>query len=97
MPVWFDYHDGRFYVSTYPDSLKVRKIGGNPEVKLTFGSRNGPSVTGAARVVSEDEFIRKIAPVHIEKYSGVPWESVDHLVQMWSERVERCLLEIIPS
>ena len=57
MPVWFDYHDGRFYISTYPDSLKVRKIDGNPEVKLTFGSRNGPSVTGAVRVVSEDELI----------------------------------------
>ena len=97
VPVWFDYYDGRFYISTYPDSLKVRKIGGNPEVRLTFVSRNGPGVTGSARVVSENELIRKIAPVHNEKYTGGPWESADHLAQMWSERVERCLLEIVPS
>ena len=97
VPVWFDSYDGRFYISTYPDSLKVRKIGGNPDVKLTFGSQKGPSVAGSARIVSEDGLIRKIAPVHNEKYAGGPWESVDHLAQMWNERVERCLLEIVPS
>ncbi|MCH8205820.1 MAG: pyridoxamine 5'-phosphate oxidase family protein [Chloroflexi bacterium] len=89
VPVWFDYHDERFYVSTYPDSLKVGKLRRNPEVKLTFGSRRGPSVTGVARVVSDEALIQRIAPIHDQKYDGGPWRSVEHLAEMWSEGVER--------
>ena len=42
VPVWFDHHAGRFYISTYLDSLKVRKIARNPAVRLAFGRRTGP-------------------------------------------------------
>ena len=97
VPVWFDYSQGNFYVSTYPDSLKVQKIRGNPDVKLAFGSLRGPSVTGTARIVSEQDVIHTVAPVHYERYDGCPWRSVEHLAQMWSGQVERCLLEIVPS
>ena len=97
VPVWFDFHGGKFYISTYPDSHKIRKIEGNPEVRLTFGGPNGPSLTGLANIVFHDDLLRQIAPVHNARYPDGPWDSVDHLVQMWSERVERCLLEIVPS
>ncbi len=97
VPVWFDHHAGRFYVSTYPDSLKVRKITRNPEVRLAFGGRTGPGLAGRARIVTEDSHIREIAPIHAARYADGPWESVDHLARMWTERSERCLLEIVPT
>jgi PPOX class probable F420-dependent enzyme len=97
VPVWFDHHAGRFYISTYPDSLKVRKIARNPAVRLAFGRRTGPGVDGEARVVTEEPLIQTIAPVHAGRYPDGPWDSVDHLARMWTERSERCLLEIVPS
>ena len=97
VPVWFDHHAGRFYISTYPDSLKVRKIARNPAVRLAFGRRTGPGVEGEARIVAEEALIQTIAPIHAGRYPDGPWDSVDHLAQMWDERSERCLLEVVPS
>ncbi len=94
VPVWFDYHQGKFYVSTYPDSLKCQKIRQNPGVKLTWLKRDGPSVSGTARPVSERETLERVAPVHDRKYPDGPWDSVEHLTRMWSEAKGRTLLEI---
>ena len=97
VPVWFDHHAGRFYISTYPDSLKARKITRNPDVRLAFGSRTGPGIAGQARIVTEEPLIRAIAQIHAGRYPDGPWDSVDHLARMWAGRSERCLLEIVPS
>ena len=94
VPVWFDYHQAKVYISTYPDSLKCRKIRQNPRVKLAFGARRGPSVEGTARFVSEEDVIAQVAPLHSQKYSGGPWRSVEHLTRMWKEARERVLLEV---
>ena len=94
VPVWFDYHQGNFYVSTYPDSMKCRKIRQNPSVELTWITRDGLSITGTARFVSEQETLERVAVVHDGKYTDGPWDSVEHLAKMWNERQERVLLEI---
>lgn len=97
VPVWFDYHDGEFYVSTYPDSLKVRKILRNGRAELSFGTRGEPGVTGSAVIVSDAELIDRIAPVHHERYAGNLWRSAEHLAQMWKEARERVLIRITPD
>jgi PPOX class probable F420-dependent enzyme len=97
VPVWFDHNQGNFYVSTYADSMKCQKIRQNPSVKLTWVTRDGPSITGTAEIVSQREILERVAPVHDGKYTDGPWDSVDHLVKMWSEAKERVLLEITVS
>ena len=95
VPVWFDYHQGMFYISTPPDSLKCQKIHNDPRVKLTFGTRGGPNlIRGTARVVAEHEIIDRIAPIHYERYQGGLWRSSEHLAQQWKEGKARVLLEI---
>ena len=97
VPVWFDYHNGKFYVSTYPDSLKVRKIRRNGRAELSFGGRGGPGVTGSAVIVSDAELIDRIAPVHHERYAGNLWRSAEHLAQMWKDAREMVLIQLTPD
>ena len=94
VPVWFDYYQGRFYISTMPDTLKCKKIRLNPRVKLAIGGRRGPAVVGRARFVSEENILGRIAPLHARKYPSGPWRSVEELVRWWREGKERVLLEI---
>ena len=94
VPVWFDYHRGRFYVSTPPDTLKCRKIRRDPRVRLAFG---GPGVDGTAKIVSEAATIDEVAPVHHERYGGELWRDAEDLARMWKEATERVLIEVTPD
>ena len=54
-PVWFVLHDGRLYVTTPPNSGKMKRIRNNPRVVLTpcnaWGRPRGESVEGVARII----------------------------------------------
>ena len=97
VPVWFDYHQGRFYVSTPPDTLKYRKIRQDPRVRLTFGDADGPGIDGTAKIVAEAATIDEVAPIHHERYGGELWRDAEDLARMWRDSTERVLIEVTPD
>ena len=76
VPVWFDHNQGNFYVSTYADSMKCQKIRQNPSVKLTWVTRDGPSITGTAEIVSQREILgglRQSTTASTQMGRGIRW------------------------
>ena len=59
-PVWFAERDGRLYVVTRRDSLKVKRLGRNPRVEVApctiRGRVTGATSAGTARVLPESEW-----------------------------------------
>ena len=58
-PVWFVLVDGRLYVTTPPDSGKMKRIRNDPRVIVTpatfWGASRGEGVEGLARDVGDEE------------------------------------------
>lgn len=95
VPIWFALIEGRVYVTTGPDSRKVRKLRADPRVRLTVGSRDGPPLAGTVRFVTDPTVFRQAAGALFAKYEGY-WTDADRLVRGW-ERGRSVLLEITPD
>ncbi len=58
-PVWFAETDGKLYVTTIPDSGKVKRIRNNGRVQLAPANRSGkplgPEFEAMARILSAEE------------------------------------------
>ena len=70
-PVWFALVDGRLYVTTPPESGKMKRIRNDPRVIVTpatsWGAPRGEGVEGLARDV-EDEGTGHVEEALLEKY-----------------------------
>lgn len=59
-PVWFAEDGGLIYVMTRSDSVKVKRIWNNPDVRVApctiRGKITGPEVAGRARILPEEEW-----------------------------------------
>lgn len=57
-PIWYDYRDGKFLMSTGKKSQKVRNIQANPRVSLCIDERSMPykgvAILGTATISDED-------------------------------------------
>jgi len=71
VPVFFTYDDGKVYVQTDRESVKVRNLLRNPNAAITIYSgdfgEEAVVIQGRARIVSDDEFVRRTQE-HIHKY-----------------------------
>ena len=86
-PLWFGVHDGRVYFHTGADSMKVRRIRNNPEVRIApstqRGRPKGAPFVGKARVMdpSEDEDANRWIQANYgllrRMYEGAIGDSVD--------------------
>ncbi|MBI5879641.1 MAG: pyridoxamine 5'-phosphate oxidase family protein [Chloroflexi bacterium] len=55
VPIWFIAHDGRIYLCTAPDSVKVRNIRKNSRVSLALEDGSAPVILeGTAQVLELD-------------------------------------------
>src|SRR4051794_778770 len=58
-PVWFGVGDGKLFLRTYADAVKIKRLRANPRVLVgpcdVRGKPKGPMVEGEARVVSAEE------------------------------------------
>ena len=68
--VWFVYEAGKAYMATGRGSRKVCKLKANPRARLAFCRRNGPTVEGRGRICTEEDLVRRVAPVLNHKYGG---------------------------
>ena len=59
-PVWFAEDGGLIYVMTRGDSVKVKRIRNNPDVRIApctiRGKITGPDFAGHARILTEEEW-----------------------------------------
>jgi uncharacterized protein len=59
-PVWFAEDGGMIYVMTRGDSVKVKRIRNNPDVRVApctiRGKITGPEFAGRARILPEEEW-----------------------------------------
>jgi PPOX class probable F420-dependent enzyme len=95
VPVWFVSEKDMVYISTGPNSVKVRRLRSNPKVRLNFGRKNGPSLEGTARFCKEEELIRRIVPIMNHKYGSYHGTDQQFISQLLQGRA--VLLEIKPS
>ena len=66
-PMWFVWHEDKFYVSTGPNSVKAQNIQRNPQVVIALEDGTNPVICeGSARAISSpapvpvaDAFFRK--------------------------------------
>ena len=94
--IWFVYHEGKLYISTGAQTVKVRKLRANPRATVTLGGRKGPAVEGSARFADE-AVTRRVLPLLSQKYSDY-WGPVnDFLGRHLGQRRSRVLLEITAS
>lgn len=95
-PVWFALHDGRLYITTEPDSGKMKRIRNDPRVRISpcnaWGRPRGASVKGIARSV-EDKPNGEAESIFHEKYClGL---GLFHLFGRYE--IGRIVLEIRPT
>jgi PPOX class probable F420-dependent enzyme len=79
-PVWFALHKGRLYITTEPESGKMKRIRNNPRVLVApcnaWGKQKGESAQGLGRPVVDEPSGEAEAALH-EKYRL--WLAVFHL------------------
>ena len=54
IPIWFVAHDGRLYICTAPDSLKVRNLRRNPRVALALEDGSVPVILEGTAVAMDN-------------------------------------------
>jgi len=93
--IWFTYTDGKVYMATGRNSLKVWKLSVNPRVRLRFPGRKQLALDGTGCVCSEAGLVGRVAPLLNSKY-GRAWGPDAQMVRRLLGG-DIVLLEITPS
>jgi PPOX class probable F420-dependent enzyme len=82
-PIWFAESGGKLYVMTRGDSIKVRRIRNNPDVRVApctiRGKITGPEFSGRARILPGEEWDPARAAIRA-KY----W--ITRITALWSRK-----------
>jgi nitroimidazol reductase NimA-like FMN-containing flavoprotein (pyridoxamine 5'-phosphate oxidase superfamily) len=99
VPVFFTYEDGKVYVQTDRDSVKVRNLSRNSNVAVAvYREEEAVVIRGNGQVMdSDEEFIRRTQD-HIDKYGlRLDEHGRDSLgIPLFDKKV-RCVVEITPK
>lgn len=98
VPIWFTYSDGKAYIHTDIDSVKVRNIQLNPAACLTvFQDDEAVILFGSAKIVPVEDFEIRTEE-HIEKYHQTLDENGRDSdgIPLFDSSV-RCVIEIVPD
>jgi len=96
-PVWYAVLDGKLYVRTGAGSDKIKRIRGDPRVRLApatlRGKRIGPESEARARILGpgEEELAEKAMKLLKQRYGTMP------IVDLLVGREEHAILEIEPT
>ncbi|MFZ2487416.1 MAG: 2-phospho-L-lactate guanylyltransferase [Anaerolineae bacterium] len=81
-PMWYDFEDGHFLVTTASDRIKARNMLAHPQVGFAIDSDQRPyrgvAVRGLARLLAEGEAARPLTRRIVARY--VPAERLDAMV-----------------
>ncbi|MSQ12549.1 MAG: hypothetical protein EXR47_00080 [Dehalococcoidia bacterium] len=94
--IWFVCEQGKLYISTGAQSVKVKKLRVTPRARVAIGGWKGPVVEGPARL-ADDATVRRMVPVLSQKYNDY-WGSVDTFTRRnLGSRPSRILIEVTPG
>lgn len=99
VPVFFTYDDGKVYIQTYRNSVKVHNLERNDNVAVAaYRGEEAVIIRGRGRVIdSEEEFVRRTQD-HIDKYRlRLDEHGRDSLgIPLFNRRI-RCVVEVTPK
>ena len=68
-PVWFWYADEVIYSTASPSSYKAKRIlDGRNAVRITVGSRDGPTFTATAEIFTDAALVERMGEAYNNKY-----------------------------
>ena len=68
-PIWFMYADGFIYFTTSPESYKTKRIkSGRNEVRISVGSKDGPTFTGTAVAFADAAIVERMGEAYNDRY-----------------------------
>ena len=67
-PIWFVWHNGKFYVSTEPDSVKSRNVRRNPQVVLALEDGTHPIISEGKAQLCEQPWPEDLLAAFLKKY-----------------------------
>ena len=99
VPVFFTYEDGKVYVQSDRNSVKVHNLSKNDNVAVAvYSGEEAVIIIGKGRIVnSEEEFVKRTQD-HINKYKlKIDSEGRDSLGIPLFDRDKRCIIEVTPK
>jgi hypothetical protein len=85
VPIWFVWHNGKIYICTQQDSVKVRNLRANPRASFALEDGNKP-VLGEGDAVFLDAFPDAVLALFKSKYD---WD-------IPTDAVYRAMIELTP-
>jgi PPOX class probable F420-dependent enzyme len=67
-PIWFVWHNDRFYVSTEPDSVKSRNVRRNPQVVLALEDGTYPVICEGKAQLLEQPWPEDLLAAFLKKF-----------------------------
>ncbi len=67
-PVWFVWHNGKFFVSTEPDSVKSHNVRRNPQVALALEDGTHPVICEGKAYLLEKPWPEDLLAAFLKKY-----------------------------
>lgn len=99
VPVFFTYDDGKLYIQTDRDSVKVRNLLVNSSVAVAvYHGEEAVILRGKGRVIDNEEEFAKRTRDHINKYQlRLDEHGRDSLgIPLFNEEI-RCVIEVAPK
>lgn len=99
VPVFFTYEDGKVYVQTSRESVKVRNLLKNNKIAIAvYSGEEAVVLRGEGRILDSDEELVKRTQDHIDKYRlKLDQNGRDSMGIPLFDRELRCVVEIIPT
>jgi PPOX class probable F420-dependent enzyme len=80
-PVWYVWHDGKIYISTDPQSVKVGNLRSNPQVVVALEDGNHPVICEGTAAILSTPYPKALLAVFLRKYEwDVPADKQYHMV-----------------
>jgi len=67
-PVWYVWHNGKFYIGTDPNSVKVRNLHANPRVSLALEDGSHPVICEGQAALVQRPWADELLQAFFQKY-----------------------------
>ena len=94
--IWFAWVDGKVYIATGAESLKVKKLKTTPRARIAIGSRKGPAIEGPVRIRKDRPTVEHVAPLLNGKYNH-EWGANQEFIRRLVSGAADVLLECTPE
>lgn len=77
VPIWHVWHEGRAYVITAPNAIKVANIQANPAVVVTHPDPVNPVIVEGLAALAPEK-MAKLSPLYLAKYDWDPSQDSEY-------------------